>query len=124
MELAPGVRHAALFRDAIRELGLVARIIVGHQLAAPIFQERPAVLAGPAGREVVEHYYTQAVVRVRCVRPQVSPMCLGRARLEHLHRRLVGVCCRAHVIAPNRTLISHKPSIYVREKIRLCASIC
>ena len=68
----------------------VARVIVGDQFAAPIFQERAAVLARPTGREVVEHC-SQAVARGRCVRPQVGPVRLARARLEHLHRRLVGM---------------------------------
>ena len=89
-ELAPGVGHAARFRDALGDQGLVARVVVADEGAAPVAEEVPGVLAGAAVGKVVDHR-PHRIVGADAVGPQVGPMGLAGPGVEHRHRRLVGV---------------------------------
>jgi len=56
-ELAPGVGHAANLGDAVAEPGLVAGIIVTHQLALPVTQEGAGMLIRSTWGERVYHRF-------------------------------------------------------------------
>lgn len=84
------VSDASDFRDAQFESGLVAAIVIAHELAAPRSHELSGMFAGTAAGEVVDHGLQIGEWR-RAVRPPVSPMRLALAVRQHLHRRLVGV---------------------------------
>jgi len=98
VELAPRVRHAAHLGHAEFEAGLVAAEVVGDELALPAglvmragqAEEAAHVLAAPAVGEV-EDDSLDRVERRRAVAPQVRPVGLAMAGLEHGHRCLVGV---------------------------------
>lgn len=95
VELAPRVRQATGLGDAELEACLVATEVVAHQRAAPAMlaqqpEEGASMLAAPAVGEV-EHHSAQRAVARRAVAPEVRPVCLAVAGLEHRHRRLVGM---------------------------------
>lgn len=53
VELAPGMHQTADLDDALTEAGLVASLVVAHQLTLPVPQEGAGVFARPAQGEVV-----------------------------------------------------------------------
>ena len=89
-ELAPCVRSTSDFSDALLESGLVSAIVVAHQLALPVGEERASMLACAAVCEVVDHSAQITEVRGR-IRPQVRPVCLPFTWTKHLHRCLIRV---------------------------------
>lgn len=70
VELAPGVGHAANFGNAVAEPGLVAGVVVTHELDLPVAQEGAGMLTRPAGREVVNSGF-QVRERRGAVRPDI-----------------------------------------------------
>jgi len=95
MELAPCVRQASGFRDAMCKQRLVARVVVAHQRAAPgcfarVAQELHWIAAGATFGEVEHHGLLLRVAR-RAIAPQVCTVRLASAGIEHRHRCLVGV---------------------------------
>jgi hypothetical protein len=98
VELAPRVHQAAHLGYAQLEAGVVAREVVADELAVPAVlagvgvqaQEAAYMLpATPLGE--VEHDRLERVVGGGAVSPDVGPVRLLVARLEHRHRGLVGV---------------------------------
>jgi len=89
-ELAPGMRHAADFGDALLEAGLVACEVIADQLAIPGAQEVTRMLASTAEAEVID-YRLQCRERRSAVGPDVSPVCFLLAGCQHLHRCFIGV---------------------------------
>ena len=94
-ELAPRVRQAASFRDAIGKPCLVASEVVADQRSPPVAQEVTRMFAGPGLAEVVDHGL-HIFEGAWGVGPEVSPVRRSFARPEHLHRRLV---CVQHTAA-------------------------
>src|SRR5690554_1262145 len=90
VELAPGVSHATDLGDAVAEPGLVASVVVTHQLALPVTQEGAGVFACTAGSEVINGGFE---VRERCgaVSPDVSLMSLFLTRGQHADRCFIGM---------------------------------
>ena len=89
-EFAPGVRQAADLGHAAGDRGLVTSEVVADQCPLPVAQEAAGMLARSGLTEVVHHrlHVFEGPWRVG---PQVSPVRSALARLEHLHRRFVGV---------------------------------
>jgi len=94
MGQASGLGHAQL------EQRLVATEVVAHEFAAPAVltgqsEEVTGVLPGACFGKV-EYDRLDLGHACRAVAPQVRPMRLAVARLEHGHRRLVGVQHAVH----------------------------
>ena len=89
-EFAPGVRQATHLGHATGDQGLVAGEVVAGQRPFPVAQEVAGVLTGPGFAEVVDNGL-HVFEHPWCVDPQVGPVRSSLARLEHLHRRFVGV---------------------------------
>lgn len=90
-ELAPDVGQTGQLGGSIDQHGLVAGIVVHHQVTAPDVQERARVGTGPAGL-VVEHYDRRTVVvHTGTIGPEVGVRLLAAARVQSAHRRLVRV---------------------------------
>ena len=102
VELASWVRQAAGFGDAGLEERLVAAVVVAHECAAPVGEERLGVTPGAAVGEVEDHRLAR-LERTRAVAPQVGPVRLAVARLEHRHWRLVDM---QHAVA-----VAVRPSV-------------
>lgn len=91
-EFAPRMGHAAEFDDgAVAEQGLVARIVVDHEVSLPSAQEGRGMFAFAAGLVVEQEDRRLAVEAVAAVGPQVGFLGLAPAGVELLHRGLVGV---------------------------------
>src|SRR5690606_28791203 len=90
VELATGMRHAADLDDAFTEAGLVAGVIVTHQLAFPVNQEGAGMLTRPAGGEVVYDCF-QISERGGAVSPDVGFVGFVLARCQHVDRRFIRV---------------------------------
>ena len=89
-ELAPRVRQAADLGHTTCDQGLVAAEVVTGQAAPPATQEGPRMITGARLAEVVDHGL-HIFECPRGVGPEVGPVRLAVAGLEHLHRRLIGM---------------------------------
>ena len=122
VELAPHVRPAGRFEDVAVDVELVeARIAVGLQHALEALQMRLHALTLAVGRIAKQHRRRiGAAARpvIAHVRPQPSGARLAASRIEHRHRRVVGVQLlgRHHVAAERvdqrcrATGCNHRPS--------------
>ncbi|VWD65465.1 hypothetical protein BCO71033_07389 [Burkholderia contaminans] len=90
VELAPCVRHAAKFSDALRKQRLVAGEVITYEAAPPITEECLRVLAGSTVGEVVDHRL-QSLEGTRAIRPEIRALRLAFAGAEHRHRCLIGM---------------------------------
>lgn len=90
-EFTADVGQAGQLGGAVGEHGLVAGIVVHHQVTAPPMQERARVGAGAAGL-VVEHDDRRTVVMdAGPIGPQVGVSRLGAAGIELAHWGFVGM---------------------------------
>lgn len=89
-ELAPCMRQAAHLGHATGDQRLVAAEVVTGQTAPPVAQECPSMFTRARFAEVVDHGL-HIFECPRGVGPEVGPVRLAVARLEHLHRRLIGM---------------------------------
>ena len=69
-EVAPGMRHAARFLDALSKQLLVGYVIVAHQRALPSTQKASSMRARAALAKVIDHGL-QVFKGARRVSPQV-----------------------------------------------------
>ena len=90
VELAAGMRHAASFHHALPEQRLVRYIIITDQRTAPVAKE-VAGMAASARFGEVEHHCLHTAHAGAAITPQVGPMRLAIARLEHGHWRFVSM---------------------------------
>ena len=96
-ELAPRVRQTTHLRDALAHQLLVAAEVIAHQVAPPVTQKHLGVLTGAGLAEVIHHGF--GIFKGPCgIGPQICPLGLAIAGLEHLHRRFVRV---HHAVAQN-----------------------
>ena len=89
-ELAPGVRHATDLGDGGTEAGLVATEVVTHQSTTPVAQKGSCMFTGAGFTEVVDHGL-QIFKGSRRIGPEVGPVRLLIARLEHRHRGFISM---------------------------------
>lgn len=79
----------------------ITRVVVANQAACPrssrlrliwprVAEEHASILAGPRSGEVVDHRL-ELLALGSGVRPQAGTVRLAAARIEHRHRRLIGV---------------------------------
>ena len=89
-EFPARMRHAARFGYAVGDQGLVTRVIVANEGAAPVAEEFPGMLARPTVGKVIDHRLDR-FEGANAVRPQISPMRLASARIKHRHRCFIGM---------------------------------
>ena len=80
--LASRVRQATRFCDALSEAGFVSGVIVANQATAPVTEEGAGVFPGAGFAEVIDHG-AHGFKCTRRIGPQVGPVRLAVARLEH-----------------------------------------
>ena len=89
-ELAPNVSQASEFGWASRKQCLVACVIVDHQMAAPVLQERTDVCPGATGRVIEDDDARPLIERIGAASPQIGMFGLAAARIELAHRCFIG----------------------------------
>ena len=94
------VSQTSRLGDAQSERLLITSKVITYQRAFPLSQKGAGMFTRAAFAEVVDHRL-QIFKGPRCIGPQVSSVRFLIARLEHRHRRLVGM---KHRVAENLVL--------------------
>jgi hypothetical protein len=90
-KFAADVGQASQLDRSLRKQGLVADIVIDHQVSAPVLQESAGMGACPAFLVVEDDDGRAILPRASAIRPQVCLFGFAAARIELPDRRFVGM---------------------------------